>query len=177
MVLITAKCICYVLLPGLLWEADKNRNIWHKAHICYPENNLTGLLGSDSHVPPEPQTKLHFADKMMITRPTDRPTGCVTQMDSRKVTAEPDGRPNSTNRKVHQLNLNCANWTLSCKIISKIRINNVYSETNMCTSIFRAFRSPVPIPGQPKWHLWGVPFGLTVTLYRSVLQLHCTTRL
>jgi len=74
MVLITAKCICYVLLPGLLWEADKSRNIWHKAHTCYPENVLTGLLGSDSRVPLQPQRKLHFAAKVVITdRPTNRP--------------------------------------------------------------------------------------------------------
>jgi hypothetical protein len=73
MVLITAKCICYVLLPDLLWEADKSRNIWHKTYFCYPENVLTGLLGSGSHVPPQPQRKLHFADKILITRPTDRP--------------------------------------------------------------------------------------------------------
>jgi len=73
MVLITAKCICYVLLPGLLWEADKNRNIWHKTNIGYSENILTGQLSSDRHVPLQPPRKLHFTDKMAITPPTDRP--------------------------------------------------------------------------------------------------------
>jgi hypothetical protein len=99
MALITAKCICYVLLPGLLWEADKNRNIWHKTHICYPQNVLTGLLGSDSHDPPQPQRKLHFADKMLITRPN----GCVSQMDSRKERAEPEGQTVPTEKSI--------NWT------------------------------------------------------------------